>query len=953
MMGENKHEARRIFTAALALETPDERARYLDEACQGKPELRGRVEVLLRAHEQASGFLEKTMRVPPPSSDFEIEGAGVMIGHYKLLEKIGEGGFGVVYMAEQKEPVHRKVALKIIKAGMDTKEVVARFEAERQALALMDHPNIAQVFDGGVTQAGRPYFVMELVHGISITEFCDQRDLSTDERLQLFIQVSHAVQHAHQKGIIHRDLKPSNILVTLVNGEPLPKIIDFGVAKALGQQLTDKTLFTGFLRMIGTPAYMSPEQADLSGVDIDTRADIYALGVLLYELLTGVTPFDAETLRNVALDEVRRMIRETDPPKPSTRLHTMGDQLTAVAKHRHAEPAALSRLVRGDLDWIVMKCLEKDRRRRYATPGALVEDIQRHLDHKAVLATPPSAAYLTRKFIRRHRTGVALAASVTIALMAGLIVSLIGFAEAQRERDRAMAAEQQALTERDRAVQAEQSQLEVLDSFVAKSVEDRATIPLLEEGIRVARERLGPTNETYVRLIVPLAQRYAAAGEWAKALELYQVLLERKTASEYQWWSACAVALRAGRRDLCREFSAGMLSRFGDNQNPWALARVRGRTAYMLLLSSDRSSDVEHATSLANQAFDLAPHNPWLQTIKGIAVFRTGNYSEAEAILEKARKHSDPGIRCAAAYYSAMARHSRGETESAKDLLEETNEQFEEFLSAGNLGENWQTHCQNLFIRAEAERLILGREVSPPVTVDSLATASRKRKHILDSIREGYALASEGKWTESAAAYTSALRNPDFHWPVYREASVDQCLGLQMGMAFLKVGDLKTHEQLCRLIIDAELSGPNDPEVLHAERFARLCFYARNLPADLQRREVAMGRYAVANAEKGGYPVWTSQAGGIVEYRAGNFERAVELLLPAEKSPEIGCRGAAMIYRAMALEQLGHDAEAVELLQKAESLLTGPLEQRTEAFWWDLDHCQMALEQARQLIEEP
>jgi len=309
---------------------------------------------------------EDTIRVEP-ASDFQVERTGVKIGRYKLLEQIGEGGFGVVYMAEQVEPVHRRVALKIIKAGMDTKAVVARFEAERQAAALMDHPNIARVLDGGVTQAGRPYFVMELVRGIPITEFCDQRNLDTTERLKLFIQVCKAVQHAHQKGIIHRDLKPSNILVTLHDGEPVPKIIDFGVAKALGQQLTEQTLFTGFLHMVGTPAYMSPEQAELSGLDIDTRSDIYSLGVLLYEFLTGVTPFDAETLRNAAIDEVRRMIRETDPPRPSTRLQTLGDKLTDVAKHRHVEPPKLVHLVRGDLDWIVMMCLEKDRRRRYET----------------------------------------------------------------------------------------------------------------------------------------------------------------------------------------------------------------------------------------------------------------------------------------------------------------------------------------------------------------------------------------------------------------------------------------------------------------------------------------------------------------------------------------------------------------------------------------------------------
>src|SRR5262245_56738248 len=339
---------------------------------------------------------------PPPEPDFVAEQTGMMIGRYKLLQQIGEGGFGIVFMAEQIEPVQRKVALKIIKAGMDTREVIARFEAERQALALMDHPSIAQVLDGGTTASGRPYFVMELVRGIPITGYCDQHNLSTRERLELFIKVCHAIQHAHQKGIIHRDLKPSNVLVTLHDGEPVPKVIDFGVAKALGQKLTEKTLFTRFEQMIGTPAYMSPEQAALGGLDIDTRSDIYSLGVLLYELLTGVTPLDAETLRQAGLDKVRQIIQETDPPSPSTRVLTLGRQMLDVATHRHTEPAALSRLLRGDLDWITMKALEKDRSRRYETVSGLAQDIEFHLKDETVAARPPSAAYLLSKFLRRH-----------------------------------------------------------------------------------------------------------------------------------------------------------------------------------------------------------------------------------------------------------------------------------------------------------------------------------------------------------------------------------------------------------------------------------------------------------------------------------------------------------------------------------------------------------------------
>jgi len=425
----NKPAAQDLFSRALEIPDAVARRAYLDRACAGEQTLRTEVESLLRAHEEAGDFLAQT--VPLSAPDFTVERAGVMIGRYKLLEKIGEGGFGAVFMAEQVQPVQRRVALKIIKAGMDTKEVVARFEAERQALALMDHPNIARVLDAGATEAGRPYFVMELVRGIPLTEFCDQKQLSTIERLQLFIKVCHAVQHAHQKGIIHRDLKPNNVLVTLHDGEPVPKIIDFGVAKALGQKLTEKTLFTGFHHMIGTPAYMSPEQAELSGLDVDTRSDIYSLGVLLYELLTGATPFDADTLRQAALDEVRRMIRETEPPKPSTRLQTLGEKLTDVAKRRHTEPQALRRMVSGDLDWIVMKALEKDRKRRYETPNALARDVEHYLHAEPVVAVPPSFGYQLLKFARRNRMSLAGTALALIGIL--LVSACIGWVIRDRQ----------------------------------------------------------------------------------------------------------------------------------------------------------------------------------------------------------------------------------------------------------------------------------------------------------------------------------------------------------------------------------------------------------------------------------------------------------------------------------------------------------------------------------------
>ena len=428
-----------IFADALEKANAAERAAYLTQACGNDVQLRQQVEALLQAHEKAGGFLEapaaalpgKTIVVSMPLT----EKPGDRIGHFKLLQQIGEGGCGVVYMAEQEQPIRRRVALKVIKLGMDTKAVIARFEAERQALALMDHPNIAKVLDAGATETGRPYFVMELVRGIKITDYCDQNNLSTDERLDLFVQICHAIQHAHQKGIIHRDIKPSNILVTVHDGKPLPKIIDFGIAKATsGQVLTDKTMFTAFEQFIGTPAYMSPEQAEMSTLDIDTRSDIYALGVLLYELLTGRTPLDQEELVAAGLSEMRRIIREKEPPRPSTRISTLeATDRTTVAKRRHSEPPQLVHLVRGDLDWIVMKCLEKDRTRRYETANGLAHDILCHLNNEPVLARPPSKLYRFEKAFRRHKLGFAAGTAIVAALILGVIGTTLGLIRAEKQ----------------------------------------------------------------------------------------------------------------------------------------------------------------------------------------------------------------------------------------------------------------------------------------------------------------------------------------------------------------------------------------------------------------------------------------------------------------------------------------------------------------------------------------
>jgi WD40 repeat protein/serine/threonine protein kinase/tetratricopeptide (TPR) repeat protein len=520
-MAENIHGEESIFLAALQKTTPEERQEYVDGACCGSPELRRRVVELLKSHDESQGPFDvplpavaRTLDMPAESPT--TEKPGTVIGPYKLLQQIGEGGMGTVYMAEQAAPVRRKVALKIIKPGMDTREVIARFEAERQALALMDHPNIARVFDGGTTAAGRPYFVMEIVRGVPITDYCDQNNLPVHERLELFVTVCHAVQHAHQKGIIHRDIKPSNVLVTLHDGHPLPKVIDFGVAKAIGQQLTDKTLFTQFAQMVGTPLYMSPEQAELTGLDIDTRGDIYSLGVMLYELLTGTTPFERARLKQAALDEIRRMIREEDPPSPSARLSsTAGETQTAVAAHRRVDPRGLSRLVRGDLDWIVMKALEKDRSRRYETANGFAADIGRYLSDEPVEACPPSAMYRFRKFARRNKGALTMAAALFSALLLatiGLAVSNVLVRAERNEKIEALGAKEKALGEKQVALGEKET---ALTEAKANYTEAKR-----QEGIAQQQEVLARRRFYAAQMI--LAMQAWRASEAPRALELLE-----------------------------------------------------------------------------------------------------------------------------------------------------------------------------------------------------------------------------------------------------------------------------------------------------------------------------------------------------------------------------------------------------------------------------------------------
>jgi tetratricopeptide (TPR) repeat protein len=615
-----------------------------------------------------------------------------------LLEALGEGGCGSVWLAEQREPVRRKIALKIIKLGMDTKQIVARFEAERQALALMDHPNIAKVIDAGSTDTGRSYFVMELVRGIPITRFCDENKLATHERLELFIKVCHAIQHAHQKGIIHRDIKPSNVLVTLHDGVPVPKVIDFGIAKATQHELTDKTIHTQFHQFVGTPAYVSPEQAEMSGLDIDTRSDIYSLGVLLYELLAGSTPFDARELMASGLDEMRKTIREKEPVRPSTRLATLGaDQLTTTAKRRSADTSKLMHQLKGDLDWIVMKCLEKDRAQRYETANGLAADLKRHLNNEPVLARPPSAAYRFQKAYRRNKLVFAAGTAVVMALLVGLSLAAVALRQTVKERDHALAAEKA----REKVIN------DILDNFQLWMEHDQA--PGIYKSLNWPG-RLAWTATT--ALGRPDAQRYIDA-------------VIRSNPKEIEGWNSKIPYLvytgdmekyRHGCRELLRLFPVAEVRA---STNPQGLANRIVKACLLVpgtltTLTPEELDAFHQLLALEHSVFahETIHYQRWSLLNFGLVAYRDGQYTRAIEELTRCNDgmapHEQAERTAAAQILLAMSHHRLGSPADAEHWMKEAAATMEPLLATRSWANVSDDGLRYLILRREAEQLIQG-----------------------------------------------------------------------------------------------------------------------------------------------------------------------------------------------------------------------------------------------------
>jgi serine/threonine protein kinase/tetratricopeptide (TPR) repeat protein len=909
-MNADPRSAKAIFLEAVERHAPEQWARFLDEACAGQPELRQRVEVLLQAHQEAgtSGPQPSLEDAAPRDGAGAAEGPGTRIGPYKLLERIGEGGMGEVWMAEQTEPVRRRVALKVIKAGMDSAQVVARFEAERQALALMDHPNIAKVLDGGTTAGGRPYFVMELVKGTPITRYCDDHRLTPRQRLELFLPVCLAIQHAHQKGIIHRDVKPSNVLVAPYDGRPVVKVIDFGVAKATGQRLTERTLFTAFGSVVGTLEYMSPEQAELNNQDIDTRSDIYSLGVLLYELLTGTTPLDRKQLKQAAFTEMLRIIREEEPPKPSTRLSDSKDSLPSISAQRQMEPAKLTKLVRGELDWIVMKALEKDRSRRYETANGLARDIERYLADEMVEARPPSAGYRLRKFVRRNKGRVIAASLVLVALLVGLAGTTWGLIEAKRQEQIARAAAE--------------AEKQAKDEAQAREGETKAVLDFVENRVfAAARPKEQAGGQGYN---VKLADAVRAALPFVDKSFTAQPLIEarlRMTMGNSFWYLGDAkTAIEQ------QEKARALYTQHRGPDHPDTLASM-----HMLAISYDAAGRIQEALKVSEDTLQLrkaklGPDHPDTLASMGmlaISYWHAGRTEEALKLneetlqLQKAKLGPDHPSTLGSMGSLAYSYHLAGRTQEALKLNEETlqlkkaklgRDHPNTLASMNNLANSYDAAGRTQeALRLREETLQLRKAKLGPDHPDTLMTMANL----------AYSYVVVGRTQEAIKLYEETLQlmkaklGPD-HPHTLTSMNDLAVFYRRAGRAHEA---LKLHEETLQLRT-AKL-GPDHPDTLYS--MSNLAWSLASFP-DVRlrdpKRAVDLAAKAVAGDPK---KADFRDTLGTARYRAGDWKGAIADLQQAIRLREAddSANSSTGFFLAMAHWQLGEKDKAREWFDKS------------------------------------
>jgi len=980
-----------IFAAALEKATAEERAGYLAEACAGDERLRRRVEALLRAHAEPDDLLD-----PPATMDATANHAllterpGAHIGPYRLLEQIGEGGFGVVFMAEQQQPVRRRVAVKVLKPGMDSRQVVARFEAERQALALMDHPNIARVLDGGQTDSGRPYFVMELVRGVSITEFCDLNHLSPRARLELFVLVCQAVQHAHQKGIIHRDLKPSNILVTLYDSVPVVKVIDFGIAKATGQQLTDKTLFTNFAQMIGTPMYISPEQAQMSGLDIDTRTDIYALGVLLYELLTGTTPFDRDRLRAVAYDELLRILREEEPPRPSTRLSTLGKAAPSISGNRQSDLKRLTQLFRGELDWIVMKALEKDRNRRYETASAFAADVQHFLKDEPVQACPPSQWYRFRKLARRNKRVFVMASALALAVLLAVITLALSNVWIRQEQARTQEEKERVEKAQKHAEQAQKLAEQRADQIRDGLERLKSANDLLERGRWYITESRWDDAQAALRKAVQLRPDYASAwaelaeldtrlGLWELAAKDFARELElREPDSTWRWYFHALLRLYVGDADGYRQVARRMRARFRGTANVMFLIELI-RTS---VLRPEPDVDREQWVELAQHAVAARARGEWYTLYAlGLAHYRAGQHDQAVRRLREslAADQREWSARTLSYAVLAMAHHRLGQAAEAREALKAaarvldhwTGEVYRQqgegswvkhFGAAGNSSIPWWDWLEFQLYYGEAKMLIDG---SPPpddprIHVLRARAFAGVRRHDKAAVEydaalqrlpqdpvirleahrnRGYGYLQFRQWKPAAAEFAQA-------WELQPE---DGYLGLFSAVTHLAVGEVEEYRRTCTALVQ-RFEKTSNQEI--ARNVLLACVLRQDALPDMGRL-LPLARVASPPDDFG------PPESGAALYRAGKYDEAVRCLEGAAKTYRL--RAAAWCFLAMAHHRLGHAGQARHALTEAIRWIDEANRKRSDdptatrpawGPWHEPLECTLLLNEAKNLLQQ-